>query len=84
MCIIAGVLIDLLLSPIHSISLSPMICNATMLPHRNDIASCHEKAYQALPLAEASRLLFFDNESEAMKFGQQVGSNHFFLVVLLL
>ncbi|KAJ9092380.1 hypothetical protein QFC21_006882 [Naganishia friedmannii] len=42
---------------------------------RNDIASCHEKAYQALPLAEASRLLFFDNESDAMKFGQQRGWN---------
>ncbi|KAJ9102860.1 hypothetical protein QFC19_004588 [Naganishia cerealis] len=40
---------------------------------RNDIASCHEKAYQALPLTEASRLLFFNNESEAMKFGQQRG-----------
>lgn len=56
---------------------------ATILPGRNDIASCHEKAYQALPLAEASRLLFFDNESEAMKFGQQVGYIAFLLVMSL-
>ncbi|KAJ9097066.1 hypothetical protein QFC20_006262 [Naganishia adeliensis] len=42
---------------------------------RNDIASCHEKAYQSLPLAEASRLLFFNNESEAAEFGQQRGWN---------
>lgn len=41
---------------------------------RNDIASCHEKAYQSLPLAEASRLLFFNNESEAAEFGQQASS----------
>ncbi|KAI5449678.1 regulatory particle non-ATPase [Naganishia albida] len=40
---------------------------------RNDIASCHEKAYQSLPLAEASRLLFFNDETEAAEFGQQRG-----------
>lgn len=45
---------------------------ARLRVRRNDIASCHEKAYQALPLAEASRLLFFNNESEAAEFGQQV------------
>ncbi|GHJ90013.1 hypothetical protein NliqN6_6415 [Naganishia liquefaciens] len=50
-----------------------VLAEGLMSTIRNDIASCHEKAYQSLPLAEASRLLFFTNESEAAQFGQQRG-----------
>ena len=39
---------------------------------RSEIASCHEKAYATLPLADATRLLFFKNESETVEFGQGV------------
>lgn len=41
----------------------------------NEIASCHEKAYATLPLADATRLLFFKSESETVEFGQGV-SHH--------
>lgn len=40
---------------------------------RNEIASCHEKAYTILPLTDATRLLFFQNESEAIEFGKGRG-----------
>ncbi|KAG7562887.1 hypothetical protein FFLO_01716 [Filobasidium floriforme] len=40
---------------------------------RSEIASCHEKAYATLPLADATRLLFFKNESETVEFGQGRG-----------
>jgi 26S proteasome regulatory subunit N12 len=39
---------------------------------RNEIASCFEKAYVTLPLADASTLLHFANSSELMAFIQEV------------
>jgi hypothetical protein len=45
---------------------------------RSEIASCHEKAYATLPLADATRLLFFKNESETVEFGQGVSRRDVF------
>jgi 26S proteasome regulatory subunit N12 len=41
-------------------------------PHRNEIASCEEAAYESLPLKDAATLLFFKTQSELLKFAQQV------------
>lgn len=43
--------------------------------HRNEIASCEEAAYESLPLKDALTLLFFNNQSELLKFAQQVSDN---------
>ncbi|KAF5369753.1 hypothetical protein D9758_001199 [Tetrapyrgos nigripes] len=40
---------------------------------RNEIASCEESAYESLPLKDAATLLFFNNQSELLKFAQQRG-----------
>ena len=39
---------------------------------RNEIASCEEAAYESLPLKDAATLLFFTNQSDFLKFAQQV------------
>jgi hypothetical protein len=40
--------------------------------HRNEIASCQEKAYSSLPLNDAGTLLFFKTPGEVIEFAQQV------------
>lgn len=40
---------------------------------RNEIASCSEKAYTSLPLADAATLLFFKNTEEILVFGKERG-----------
>lgn len=45
------------------------------LCHRNEIASCEEAAYESLPLKDALTLLFFNNQSELLKFAQQVSDD---------
>lgn len=46
-----------------------------MLMHmiRTEIASCEEKAYDSLPLADAATLLFFDNLQDVLKFAGERG-----------
>lgn len=39
---------------------------------RTEIASCDERAYTTLPLADAKTLLFFDTDVEVRAFAQQV------------
>jgi hypothetical protein len=39
---------------------------------RNEIASCEEAAYASLPLKDAATLLFFQNQSELLRFAEQV------------
>lgn len=39
---------------------------------RNEIASCEEVAYDSLPLKDATTLLFFNSQSELLKFAQEV------------
>lgn len=41
-------------------------------PSRNEIASCSEKAYTSLPLADAGTLLFFTNMADILNFAQEV------------
>ena len=41
---------------------------------RNEIASCEEMAYESLPLKDAATLLFFRNQSDLLKFAEQVWS----------
>jgi len=40
--------------------------------YRNEIASCSEKAYTSLPLADAGTLLFFTNMADILNFAQEV------------
>ncbi|CAD6886436.1 unnamed protein product [Tilletia controversa] len=42
---------------------------------RNEIASCEEKAYESLPLADAATLLFFDNMNDVLVFAKERGWN---------
>ncbi|CAA7259544.1 unnamed protein product [Cyclocybe aegerita] len=37
---------------------------------RNEIASCEEAAYESLPLKDAATLLFFENQTDLLKFAQ--------------
>jgi len=39
---------------------------------RNEIASCGEKAYTSLPVADAATLLFFDQMQDLLAFAAQV------------
>ena len=49
------------------------MCALTCLfKFRNEIASCSEKAYTCLPLADAATLLFFDNRQDVMTFAMEV------------
>lgn len=41
---------------------------------RNEIASCEEAAYESLPLKDAATLLFFTNQSDLLKYAQNVRS----------
>jgi 26S proteasome regulatory subunit N12 len=43
-----------------------------LIEHRNEIASCEETAYESLPLKDAATLLFFQNQSELLRFAEQV------------
>lgn len=40
---------------------------------RNEIASCEEKAYSSLPLADAATLLFYKTPEEVVQFAQERG-----------
>ncbi|KAE8223780.1 hypothetical protein CF319_g3235 [Tilletia indica] len=42
---------------------------------RHEIASCEEKAYESLPLADAATLLFFDNMNDVLVFAKERGWN---------
>ncbi|KAK0553075.1 regulatory particle non-ATPase [Tilletia horrida] len=42
---------------------------------RHEIASCEEKAYESLPLADAATLLFFENMNEVLSFANERGWN---------
>lgn len=42
---------------------------------RNEIASCDERAYTTLPLADAKTLLFFDSDVEVRAFAKEVRSS---------
>ncbi|KAI8901493.1 COP9 signalosome [Globomyces pollinis-pini] len=42
---------------------------------RNEIASCSERAYEYLPLADASTLLYLENQDQMLSFCQQRGWN---------
>lgn len=41
--------------------------------HRNEIASCEEKAYDSLPLNNAATLLFFTTMQDMLTFAQTRG-----------
>jgi hypothetical protein len=41
---------------------------------RNEIASCEETAYESLPFKDAATLLFFQKQSELLRFAEQVKS----------
>ena len=40
---------------------------------RSEIASCSEKAYPSLPIANAKNLLFLDSEGSVVDFAQERG-----------
>ena len=40
---------------------------------RSEIASCSEKAYPSLPIANAKNLLFLDSEGSVVEFAQERG-----------
>lgn len=40
---------------------------------RDEIASCSEKAYPTIPVANAKNLLFLDSEGSVVKFAQERG-----------
>lgn len=40
---------------------------------RSEIASCSEKAYPSLPIANAKNLLFLESEGSVVEFAQQRG-----------
>ena len=40
---------------------------------RSEIASCSEKAYPSIPVANAKNLLFLDSEGSVVKFAQDRG-----------
>jgi 26S proteasome regulatory subunit N12 len=43
----------------------------TQTLHRNEIANCSEKAYEALPVQDAATLLFMKNMEEVLNFAQE-------------
>lgn len=45
-----------------------------MLTIRHEIASCEEKAYDSLPLADAATLLFFENMEQVSSFANEVST----------
>ena len=40
---------------------------------RDEVASCSEKAYSSIPVANAKNLLFLDSEGSVVEFGKQKG-----------
>lgn len=43
---------------------------------RNEIASCDERAYVSLPVADVKTLLFFETDKEVREFSKQVSGSH--------
>jgi hypothetical protein len=50
----------------------PLRCGQIHALHSNEIASCGEKAYTNLPIADAATLLFFTEMKDLMEFAQKV------------
>jgi 26S proteasome regulatory subunit N12 len=40
---------------------------------RKEIASCSEKAYPSIPIADAKSLLFLDSEGSVVEFAKELG-----------
>lgn len=52
------------------LTLSPQILIGTI---RKEIASCSERAYPSIPIADAKSLLFLDSEGSVVSFARESG-----------